>query len=208
VLVSGSSQPEARELTDAAPRCARVRLDDELQLMAGGLHAAIVPCLYCAARAERTHEGIEDDHYECSACGRRFGICFDDGVPTTPSWPITVDQTAAIRKAGQVLLACKAELRPPAQLVRLCLVNERFVPPMAYPLAEGQKQWTIGRYPDCDVQILSRSLAPKHTVVTLGPGYLTFRDVASGTETPVRVGDEITLADVTLRLTPAAGPTE
>lgn len=58
--------------------------------MAGGIYAAIVPCPRCSERADRIYEGLEDDHYRCSACGCEFGIDWASaGVPLKPCWPIS-----------------------------------------------------------------------------------------------------------------------
>lgn len=55
--------------------------------MAGGEHARVVPCTLCGARAERTFEGLEDDHYRCER-GHAFGIDWSyDGPPDRPQWP-------------------------------------------------------------------------------------------------------------------------
>lgn len=67
--------------------------------MAGGSNAAVVPCLRCAGRAERTEEGIENDYYECRECGLKFGIdWFYDGPPDTPCWPISGEEAEERRR--------------------------------------------------------------------------------------------------------------
>lgn len=67
--------------------------------MAGGGNAAIVPCMKCAGRANRTCEGQEDDHYRCSECGFEFGIDWSqDGPPETPRWPISEEEAQEIRE--------------------------------------------------------------------------------------------------------------
>ena len=58
--------------------------------MAGGVHAAAVPCIKCAQRADRVSEGLEDDYYQCHACGYQFVIDWSvEGPPQQPCWPIT-----------------------------------------------------------------------------------------------------------------------
>jgi hypothetical protein len=57
--------------------------------MAGGPNAESVACMYCANEAKRTSSGIEDDYYECTGCGKKFGICWEEGQPEKPRWPIT-----------------------------------------------------------------------------------------------------------------------
>ena len=64
--------------------------------MAGGPHAAIVPCHYCvmekgvAVPAKRTYDGSETDYFKCEN-GHEFGICYSDdmieGPPDEPQWP-------------------------------------------------------------------------------------------------------------------------
>lgn len=54
--------------------------------MAGGPHAAVVPCFTCGARAERVSEGFESDQYVCEQ-GHLFGIDWRDKPPTEPQWP-------------------------------------------------------------------------------------------------------------------------
>jgi len=67
--------------------------------MAGGRNAAIVPCLHCAGAAHRLTEGMEDDSYRCSECGREFGIDWSyDGPPQTPRWPISEEEAKEIRR--------------------------------------------------------------------------------------------------------------
>ena len=154
--------------------------------MAGGPNAAIAPCIGCASSAARTSEGLEDDHYLCGTCGRTFGICFEHMIPDQPMWPITDEKAAEIRAFAQ---------RPV-----LRLIDETVEPPVAHSFPSDRAQWTIGRHPDCDVQIQSRVLAREHAVLTIdGDGYL-LRDLASGVETRVKVGDEIRLGELRFRL--------
>lgn len=55
--------------------------------MAGGVHAQVIACFECGARAVRTYEGVEDDHYRCEA-GHEFGVDYSRGeLPTEPQWP-------------------------------------------------------------------------------------------------------------------------
>jgi len=77
--------------------------------MAGGVNAAIVPCLKCAGAAHRTSEGQENDYYQCGECGFEFGIDWSyDGSPQTPCYPISEQDTIerremAARVFGDVL---------------------------------------------------------------------------------------------------------
>lgn len=67
--------------------------------MAGGINAAIVPCLKCAGPAHRIAEGQEDDYYRCGGCGSEFGIdWFYDGPPQSPCWPITEEEIQERRR--------------------------------------------------------------------------------------------------------------
>lgn len=71
--------------------------------MAGGPHARFVPCMHCFSRAERTYEGLEDDHYTCER-GHRFGVDWSHGgPPQRPCWP----PTAAEREAFERLSAMR-----------------------------------------------------------------------------------------------------
>ncbi len=65
--------------------------------MAGGPNAAAVPCLACGAKAVRTYEGSEDDHYRCTACARTFGIDWHRGAPESPCWAPTPEELRAAR---------------------------------------------------------------------------------------------------------------
>ncbi len=66
--------------------------------MAGGPNAASTVCPQCLGRAERTSEGIEDDHYECPTCGERFGVDWSHGQPEEPCWPPTEEQLEQARQ--------------------------------------------------------------------------------------------------------------
>lgn len=72
--------------------------------MAGGVHAAVVPCLKCAGRADRISEGQENDYYRCDTCGYKFGIDWAyAGPPQKPCWPISEAEAAERRsRAAQV----------------------------------------------------------------------------------------------------------
>ncbi len=70
--------------------------------MAGGPNAAVATCLECGGPADRTYEGLEDDHYTCRACGTGFQICFDpmaggSGPPPEPLYPPPPGVAQAIR---------------------------------------------------------------------------------------------------------------
>lgn len=61
--------------------------------MAGGVNAAIVPCMRCAGAAHRTSEGLENDYYKCEECGYGFGIDWSyEGPPREPCWPISEEE--------------------------------------------------------------------------------------------------------------------
>ena len=63
--------------------------------MAGGAHAAFVFCPRCAGKAARTHEGIEDDAYRCTACRHEFSIDWSEGAPLRACWSENADARAA-----------------------------------------------------------------------------------------------------------------
>jgi hypothetical protein len=72
--------------------------------MSGGPNAEIVPCLHCFEKAVRTSEGIEDDWYECTVCGKTFGIDWSyDGPPDAPRWPPTDEDRATFLKMKRLL---------------------------------------------------------------------------------------------------------
>lgn len=66
--------------------------------MAGGPHARVVACMECAGPAARVVEGVETDQYRCGDCGEQFGIDWRGKPPTAPAWPISPEETAAIRR--------------------------------------------------------------------------------------------------------------
>lgn len=67
--------------------------------MAGGIHAAAVPCPKCAGRADRIAEGQENDYYRCRMCGYEFGIDWSyAGPPSKPCWPISEAEAAERRR--------------------------------------------------------------------------------------------------------------
>ena len=67
--------------------------------MAGGINAAVVPCLQCVERADRISEGQENDYYRCSSCGYKFGIDWShNGQPQKPCWPISEEEAAERKK--------------------------------------------------------------------------------------------------------------
>jgi hypothetical protein len=72
--------------------------------MAGGINAATVPCLKCAGAAGRTSEGLENDYYECAACGFRFGIdWYYEGPPQKPCWPISEEEAERRRREADLV---------------------------------------------------------------------------------------------------------
>lgn len=67
--------------------------------MAGGINAAIVPCIKCIGRALRVYEGMENDGYECSECGNKFSIDWSHGgPPQKPCWPLSEAEKTEARK--------------------------------------------------------------------------------------------------------------
>ena len=77
--------------------------------MAGGPHAQVVACLHCLGRAERTHQGLEDDLYLCAA-GHTFGIDWSvDGPPGAPRWPPSAEEAAQFEWLRQL----RGPPRPP-----------------------------------------------------------------------------------------------
>lgn len=84
--------------------------------MAGGPHAAIVPCLRCAGPAHRTGEGLETDWYECADCGYTLGIDWDagGGPPESLRWPPTEEEVAEIKRVAALFgkQAKEVELPP------------------------------------------------------------------------------------------------
>lgn len=85
--------------------------------MASGIHAAAVPCIKCAGRADRTSEGQENDYYRCSECGSEFGIDWSyDGPPQSPCWPISEEEAAERRRlAGELARRSSAAVSRPAR---------------------------------------------------------------------------------------------
>jgi len=85
--------------------------------MAGGVNAAIVPCLKCAGAADRTSEGQENDYYQCGECGFEFGIDWSyDGSPQTPCYPISEQETKERREmAARVFGDVLARNTPPRE---------------------------------------------------------------------------------------------
>ena len=79
--------------------------------MAGGPSAAIVVCLHCLGPADRIHEGIEDDLYQCRDCGKRFGIDWSHGQPQQPCWPPTPEELAL----AEQMLALRQSRRPESE---------------------------------------------------------------------------------------------
>ncbi len=67
--------------------------------MAGGINAAIVACIKCVGPANRTYEGMENDGYECSACGHWFNIDWSHGgPPQKPCWPLSDAEETELRR--------------------------------------------------------------------------------------------------------------
>ena len=72
--------------------------------MAGGVNAAIVPCIKCVGRADRTSVGLENDWYKCSECGHKFGIDWSHcGPPQTPRWPLTEEEAEEARRIIELI---------------------------------------------------------------------------------------------------------
>jgi hypothetical protein len=67
--------------------------------MAGGINAAVVPCMKCLGRADRTSEGLETDYYVCSECGHGYGIDWSHGgPPQRPCWPLSEEEAKEARR--------------------------------------------------------------------------------------------------------------
>ena len=73
--------------------------------MAGGIHAAVVPCMKCLGRAVRTCEGLENDQYQCSECGHGFIIDWmhGGGPPQTPRWPLSAEEEKEARRMLELM---------------------------------------------------------------------------------------------------------
>lgn len=81
--------------------------------MAGGINAAIVPCINCAGRAVRDSEGLETDWYKCEECGHGFGIDWSHcGPPETPRWPLTEEEAEEARRLIALIRQKKLEGEP------------------------------------------------------------------------------------------------
>jgi hypothetical protein len=85
--------------------------------MAGGINAAVVPCLRYVGRAVRSYEGMENDGYDCSECGYQFSIDWSHGgPPKSPRWPLSQEEEAAAHHFRQLTsLRRKAPAKPSAQ---------------------------------------------------------------------------------------------
>ena len=78
--------------------------------MAGGEHAAIVPCVRCLGPSNRIYEGLEDDHYRCRECHCEFAVDWSyDGLPEKPCWPISQEEAEERRKIAQYIYCNKKE---------------------------------------------------------------------------------------------------
>lgn len=74
------------------------------KVMAGGTHAAVVPCIKCIGGAVRTYEGMETDAYECSECGHPFSIDWSHGgPPQKPCWPLSEEETKEARRIMELI---------------------------------------------------------------------------------------------------------
>lgn len=71
--------------------------------MAGGPNAAVVICIHCAGKANRVHEGFENDTYECEACGKGFAIDWSRLQPEKPLWPPTPEELEEARRLIELL---------------------------------------------------------------------------------------------------------
>jgi lysyl-tRNA synthetase class I len=69
--------------------------------MAGGPFAEAIMCMPCAfedhvvTRAVRTRDGVETDQYRCER-GHEFGVEYRRGPATTPQWPPSESDLAAV----------------------------------------------------------------------------------------------------------------
>ena len=123
---------------------------------AGGPNAAMSPCMYCAGPADRTNGGLETDFYLCRDCGRTFGIDFDaGGPPREPLWP-------------------PARERVLAKLVLLAREGDGHESEFALG-----DEVTMGRHPECDVQILDRSVGKRHARITRRGDAFVLTDLGS-----------------------------
>jgi hypothetical protein len=78
--------------------------------MAGGVNAAVVPCIKCLGRAVRTGEGLETDLYECTECG--FAFSFDwshGGPPRKPCWPLSEEEMTEAKRILALLNRQRSE---------------------------------------------------------------------------------------------------
>ena len=131
---------------------------------------------------------METDWFRCRDCGAKHGISFDgQPLPETPMWPVSEERVRLTRT-----LAVLRGLR------ELILISDFFEPPLVFP--SNKTEWTIGRHPDCDVQILSRSLAKTHAVLSVANNGYLLRDAASGVETTVSEDNPFVLGEVRVRL--------
>jgi len=72
--------------------------------MAGGINAAIVPCIKCVGRAVRAYEGLETDGYECSECGHQFLIDWSHGGPPQKAcWPLSEEEAKEARRIIELI---------------------------------------------------------------------------------------------------------
>jgi hypothetical protein len=79
--------------------------------MAGGPNAAVMLCLSCLGKANRTAEGAENDQYLCELCGRGFSVDWRKGPPKEPTWPPSVQDQALIERLREQRAAQSAKDR-------------------------------------------------------------------------------------------------
>jgi len=66
--------------------------------MAGGPNAAVMLCMTCLGKANRTAEGFENDQYLCEVCGRGFFVDWRRGPPREPTWPPSASDLELIER--------------------------------------------------------------------------------------------------------------
>ena len=54
--------------------------------------------MFCAGRANRVYDGVEDDHYVCEECSGKFGINWEARGPAEkPCWPPSDEELETFR---------------------------------------------------------------------------------------------------------------
>ena len=71
--------------------------------MAGGIYAAVMPCMKCLGRAVRTYEGMETDTYECTECGYGWTVDWRRGGPQKLCWPLSEEEAREARRMIELM---------------------------------------------------------------------------------------------------------